>query len=424
MTASITSSTNAMLDRRHRLLGAGYRLFYQQPVHAVRGEGVWLYDADGKRYLDVYNNVVSVGHCHPEVVAAIARQAATLNTHTRYITDAILDFAEDFLQEFPDELGNITMTCTGSESNDLALRIARQTTGNRGIIVTRWAYHGVTSLLAGLSPSLGSGTPRGEHVWLIDPPDGYRHAPGQMLASVNRALEDMATQGIRPAALLFDTLFSSDGIFGADAKEIQQVVAQVRAAGGLYIADEVQAGFGRTGSHRWGFARYGVTPDLVSMGKPMGNGHPVAAVVGRPALFDAFGHAQRYFNTFGGNPVSCQAAHTVLNIIRRDRLQENAAHVGSYIEAGLRRLAERHERIGDIRAYGFFIGVELVTSRQSRQPATDDAVRLVNGMRQAGVLISATGPHGNILKIRPPLVFTQQHADILLDNLDTVMAAL
>ncbi|WP_023638199.1 aspartate aminotransferase family protein [Musicola paradisiaca] len=424
MTASITSSTTAMLERRHRLLGAGYRLFYQQPVHAVRGEGVWLYDADGERYLDGYNNVVSVGHCHPEVVAAIARQASTLNTHTRYITDAILDFAEDFLQEFPDELGNITMTCTGSESNDLALRISRQTTGNRGIIVTRWAYHGVTSLLAGLSPSLGSGTPCGEHVWLIDPPDGYRHAPGQMLASVNRALEDMATQGIRPAALLFDTLFSSDGIFGADAKEIQQVVAQVRAAGGLYIADEVQAGFGRTGSHRWGFARYGVTPDLVSMGKPMGNGHPVAAVVGRPALFDAFGNAQRYFNTFGGNPVSCQAAQTVLNIIRRDRLQENAAQVGSYIEAGLRRLAKRHERIGDIRAYGFFIGVELVTSRQSRQPATDDAVRLVNGMRQAGVLISATGPHGNILKIRPPLVFTQQHADILLDSLDTVMAAL
>ncbi|WJV63951.1 aminotransferase class III-fold pyridoxal phosphate-dependent enzyme [Pectobacteriaceae bacterium CE70] len=414
-------SERDLLARRKKLLGAGYRLFYQQPLHVVRGEGVWLYDSDGNRYLDVYNNVVSVGHCHPDVVAAIATQSAQLNTHTRYLTDAILEFAEDFLQEFPDELQNITMTCTGSESNDLALRIARQVTGGTGILVTRWAYHGVTTLLSGLSPALGAGAPRGDNVWLIDPPDTYHHATGSMTTSVVRALEAMQQTGARPAALLFDTIFSSDGVFSGEMQDVQQAVRLVRDAGGLCIADEVQAGFGRTGSHRWGFARYGITPDLVTMGKPMGNGHPVAAVVGRPALFDEFGHRQRYFNTFGGNPVSCQAAHAVLNILRRERLQENALQVGHYLEVGLRKLAAQHDVIGDIRAYGLFIGVELVNNASRQQPASAYAERVVNLMRQKRVLISTTGPNSNILKIRPPLVFQPEHADILLSTLGEVL---
>lgn len=418
------SDSQRLLDARQQLLGGGYRLFYQQPLHVVRGEGVWLYDAEGNAYLDAYNNVASVGHCHPEVVDAMASQAGQLNTHTRYLNEAIVEYAEDLLSEFPPELCNITMTCTGSEANDLALRIARQVTGGRGIIVTRWAYHGVTSLLAGLSPSLGEGFQQGENVWLIDAPDTYRSQPGAWVNSVANALEAMRQQGVTPAALLFDTIFSSDGVFSPQAAEVQKAVTLVRQAGGLVIADEVQPGFGRTGNAFCGFSRYGVTPDLVSLGKPMGNGHPVAALVGRPELFAEFGRRQRYFNTFGGNPVSCRAAQAVLTIIRRDTLQGNACRVGSDLRERLARLAQRHEIIGDIRGEGLFIGVELVTSRESKAPATQQAAAIVNLMRDRRVLISVTGPQANVLKIRPPLVFSQQHAGMLLETLDNVLEKL
>lgn len=418
------SDSQRLLDARQQLLGGGYRLFYQQPLHVVRGEGVWLYDADGNAYLDAYNNVASVGHCHPEVVDAMASQAGQLNTHTRYLNEAIVEYAEDLLSEFPPELRNITMTCTGSEANDLALRIARQVTGGRGIIVTRWAYHGVTSLLAGLSPSLGEGFQQGENVWLIDAPDTYRSQPGTWVNSVANALEAMRQQGVTPAALLFDTIFSSDGVFSPQAAEVQKAVTLVRQAGGLVIADEVQPGFGRTGNVFWGFNRYGVTPDLVSLGKPMGNGHPVAALIGRPELFAEFGRRQRYFNTFGGNPVSCRAAQAVLTIIRRDTLQGNACRVGSDLRERLARLAQRHEIIGDIRGEGLFIGVELVTCRESKAPATQQAATIVNLMRDRRVLISVTGPQANVLKIRPPLVFSQQHAEMLLETLDNVLEKL
>lgn len=409
-----------VLEGRQQFLGGGYRLFYQEPLHVVRGEGVWLYDSEGRRYLDAYNNVASVGHCHPAVVEAITTQAAQLNTHTRYLNDAIVEFAEDFLTEFPPELRNLTMTCTGSEANDLALRVARQITGGQGVIVTSWAYHGVTSALAELSPSLGDGFEQGKNVWLTDAPDTFRH-PGVFSAGVERALEEMKHAGVKPAALLVDTIFSSDGVFSPDPLDMQRAVGLVRAAGGLFIADEVQPGFGRTGSQRWGFARYGVTPDLVSLGKPMGNGHPVAGLVGRPELFAEFGRRQRYFNTFGGNPVSCRAAHAVLQILRREELQQNAQMTGAILREGLQKLAQRYPVIGDVRGDGLFIGVELV-SDQRNTPAPELAAFIVNEMRQKQVLISATGPAANVLKIRPPLVFQPEHAALLLQTLASVLA--
>lgn len=409
-----------VLEGRQQFLGGGYRLFYQEPLHVVRGEGVWLYDSEGRRYLDAYNNVASVGHCHPAVVEAITTQAAQLNTHTRYLNDAIVEFAEDFLTEFPPELRNLTMTCTGSEANDLALRVARQITGGQGVIVTSWAYHGVTSALAELSPSLGDGFEQGKNVWLTDAPDTFRH-PGGFSAGVERALEEMKHAGVKPAALLVDTIFSSDGVFSPDPLDMQRAVGLVRAAGGLFIADEVQPGFGRTGSQRWGFARYGVTPDLVSLGKPMGNGHPVAGLVGRPELFAEFGRRQRYFNTFGGNPVSCRAAHAVLQILRREELQQNAQMTGAILREGLQKLAQRYPVIGDVRGDGLFIGVELV-SDQRNTPAPELAAFIVNEMRQKQVLISATGPAANVLKIRPPLVFQPEHATLLLQTLASVLA--
>ena len=336
----MSSSTAAeLLARRQRALGASYRLFYEEPFAPVRGEGVWLYDQDNRAYLDAYNNVASIGHCHPAVVAAIAEQSARLNTHTRYLHPSIVEYAEDLLSEFPPQLDNMTMTCTGSEANDLALRIARCHSGGTGIIVTRWAYHGVTSALAEVSPSLATGLPTASHVRLVEAPDAYRR--GDFVASVKAAVHDLQAQGIKPAALLVDSIFSSDGVFCPANGELAAAAQCVRDAGGLYIADEVQPGFGRTGGQRWGFAREAVIPDLVTLGKPMGNGHPVAAVVGRSALFDQFGRQQRYFNTYGGNPVSCAAAHAVLRVLREEDLQTNALKVGDYLNAGLRALACR-----------------------------------------------------------------------------------
>ena len=413
-------ATAQLLARRKRALGASYRLFYEEPFAPVRGEGVWLYDKDNTAYLDAYNNVASIGHCHPAVVAAIAEQSAQLNTHTRYLHPSIVDYAEDLLSEFPEPLNNMTMTCTGSEANDLALRIARCHSGGTGIIVTRWAYHGVTSALAEISPSLATGLPTASHVRLVDAPDSYRKK-GDFVASVKAALQDMQAQGIKPAALLLDSIFSSDGVFSPANGELAAAAQCVRDAGGLYIADEVQPGFGRTGGQRWGFARDNVIPDLVTLGKPMGNGHPVAAVVGRSALFDQFGRQQRYFNTYGGNPVSCRAAHAVLRVLREEDLQANASRVGDYLKQGLQTLAQRHQLIGDIRGEGLFIGVELVTDRYTQAPATACAASVVNGLRRRQVLISATGPKANILKIRPPLVFAKEHADLLLERLDQTL---
>lgn len=409
--------TSELLTRRQHALGASYRLFYEEPFAPVRGEGVWLYDQDNTPYLDAYNNVASIGHCHPAVVRAIAEQSARLNTHTRYLHPSIVDYAEDLLSEFPAALDNLTMTCTGSEANDLALRIARCHSGGTGIIVTRWAYHGVTSALAEVSPSLATGLPTASHVRLVDAPDSYR-TKADFLASVKAALADMQAHGIKPAALLVDSIFSSDGVFSPANGEVAAAAQCVREAGGLYIADEVQPGFGRTGGQRWGFERYGVIPDLVTLGKPMGNGHPVAGVVGRSALFDQFGRQQRYFNTYGGNPVSCSAAQAVLRVLREEDLQANARDVGDYLKHGLLELAQRHEFIGDVRGEGLFIGVELVQDRDTQTPATTTAAAVVNGMRRRQVLISATGPSANILKIRPPLVFAREHADLLLERLD------
>lgn len=416
-----------MIARRQRLLGPAYRLFYENPVHVVRGEGTRLYDPDGNAYLDVYNNVACVGHSHPHVVEAIARQAAVLNTHTRYLNDLVLDYAERLLALFPPALAHVMFTCTGSEANDLALRIARAHTGGTGFIVTRFAYHGVTGTLAGMSPSLGEGAPLGEAVRTVPAPDSYRtegDVGSRFAQDVEAAIADMKRAGIRPAGLIVDTIFSSDGIFPDPAGFLAPAVEAIRRAGGVFIADEVQPGFGRTGSHMWGFARHGITPDMVSLGKPMGNGHPIAGLVVRPEVVETFGRTVRYFNTFGGNPVSCAAGMAVLDVIEKEGLLDNARRVGAYLKAGLDNLAQRHEVIGDMRGAGLFVGVELVRDRASRAPAGDIAARLVNGLRERRVLISAAGPAGNILKIRPPLVFSEADADLFLAATDEVLGGL
>jgi len=422
--AELGERERALIARRERLLGPAYRLFYRHPLHIVRGEGVWLWDAEGRRYLDAYNNVAGVGHCHPQVVEAIARQAGQLNTHTRYLHESVLDYAEALLATFPGGHDrHVMFTCTGSEANDLACRVAMSATGGTGLIATRLAYHGGTQLVAGLSPSLGPEAAPGRDVWLVDAPDA-RRPPGEVgpafAGGVVAALAQMRAAGVRPAALIVDTVFSSDGVFTEPPGFLQPAVAAVREAGGLFIADEVQAGLGRTGSHFWGHARHGVDPDIATLGKPMGGGYPVAGVVARPALLEPLARS-RYFNTFGGTPVASAAGLAVLEVIRDEGLMENAARSGAHLLAGLRALAGRHPLVGDVRGAGLFIGVELVADRATRAPATAEAARVVNALRERGVLISATGPHGNVLKIRPPLPFTVRHGDILLEALDAVL---
>ncbi len=420
----LSAADRALLARRERVLGPAYRLFYETPLHIVRGEGVWLYDAEGRRYLDAYNNVASVGHSRPEVVDAIRRQAAVLNTHTRYLSEGVVDYAEALLATFPSELSNVMFTCTGSEANDLALRIARAATGGTGVIVTALAYHGVTAAVAAVSPSLGRSNPLGPHVWVAPAPvslsEGSNPA-ARFAEGVRVALSGMEAAGVRPAALLIDTIFSSDGVFADPPGFLRPAAELARRAGALLIADEVQAGFGRTGTAFWGFRRHGLGPDLVTLGKPMGNGHPIAGVVGRPADVAAFGNGVRYFNTFGGNPVSCAAGMAVLRVIERERLAENSEHIGAALRAEIAGLMSRHASIAEVRGAGLFVGVELRDDR--RTPAAALASTVVNRMREDGVLISGTGSGANVLKIRPPLVFAQQHVDMLVTALDRALSA-
>jgi len=420
-----TSSANDLIARRKRLLGPAYRLFYEQPVQFVRGEGVWLYDPAGNAYLDAYNNVASVGHSHPHVVQAIARQAAVLNTHTRYLHETVLDYAEKLLATFPAEISQIMFTCTGSEANDLALRVARACTGGTGFIVTETAYHGVTSALAELSPSLGLPMPKDSHARLVPAPRSAGDDTGETFARhVRGALDDMKKNGIRPAGLLVDTIFSSDGVFAEPAGFLRPAVEAIRAAGGLFIADEVQPGFGRTGEQMWGFARHGLIPDLVTMGKPMGNGHPVAGMAARPEVLAEFGARSRYFNTFGGNPVSAAAGIAVLEVIESEGLIENARRTGAYLHDQFQQLQARHPLIVEVRGAGLFFGVELRHGGPTGTPAASETADIVNMLRERQVLISAAGPQANVLKIRPQLVFTTEHADLLVDKLDQVLQAL
>lgn len=417
----------ALVARREKVLGPAYRLFYEEPLHLVRGEGVFLYDAAGEKYLDAYNNVASVGHCHPRVVEAITRQTALLNTHTRYLHEGIVDYAEALIATFPDTLSQVMFTCTGSEANDLAVRIARFVTGGTGIIATELAYHGLTGAVAEFSPSLGEAVALGPHVRTVPAPDSYRHSPQEMMEKFGRdvsaAIADLKRHGIRPAMLIADTIFSSDGIFAGPKGFLKPAVDAIHDAGGLFVADEVQPGFGRTGEAMWGFERHGVSPDMVTIGKPMGNGYPMAGIVLRPDMVAEFGPRARYFNTFGGNPVAAAAGKAVLDTIRQEGLQQNALNVGRYLMDGLKALAARHPALGDIRGSGLFIGVEIVADPAAKQPDAALTSRIVNGLRARRVLISASGPRANVLKIRPPLVFTRENADMLVDALGDVLGS-
>jgi 4-aminobutyrate aminotransferase-like enzyme len=424
---ALEPNLRALVSRRASLLGPAYRLFYQHPVEFVRASGVHLYDADGNEYLDAYNNVPSVGHCHPRVVEAVSRQVATLNTHTRYASQALLDYAERLLATFPADLNNVMFTCTGSEAVDLALRVARYYTRATGVIVTSNAYHGTTAAAAEISPSLGAGVALGHDVWTIDLPLGRlatsSDVANELAAKVRRAIAEMSRHGVKLAAFVADSLLSSDGIFPDPKGLLRPIVDLVHEAGGLYIADEVQPGFARTGESMWGFTRHGLEPDLVVMGKPMGNGMPIAAVAARAALLEEFGATSRYFNTFGGNSVCVAAANAVLDVIDDEQLLENSRVVGEYLRSSLAEITAGRDDIVGVRGLGLYVAANVV-SRDDGSPDPVRTAEIVNELRERRVLISATGQAGNVLKIRPPLPFAREHVDQFGEALAAVFASL
>jgi 4-aminobutyrate aminotransferase-like enzyme len=421
------------VERRQRALGSAISpLSYRRPLHLERGEGVWLYDVTGRAYLDAYNNVPVVGHSHPRVVEAIARQAARLNTNPRYLYEPIVELAERLTATMPAGLDTCLFVNSGSEANDLAWRLAIAATGGSGAVVTANAYHGVTTVTADLSPEEWLDDTRPGHVETIPAPDGYRGAhrredPGwgaRYAEALGAAVDDLGGRGHRLAAVYLDGGLTSDGILAPPPEYARGLAERARAAGGLYVADEVQAGHGRTGAHLWAFAAAGVVPDIVTTGKPMGNGFPVAAVVTRADIVDRLAARTEWFSTFGGNPVACAAALAVLDVIEEEDILAGADAVGAHLRAGLADLAARHDGIGDVRGSGLLIGVELVRDREHREPATDLAADVVEALRDRGVLVGRAGPADNVLKIRPPLVFRCEHADLLVERLDEVLVEL
>ncbi len=418
--------TQDLLNRRARLMGPNVPTFYETPVHLVRGQGVRLWDAGGRAYIDCYNNVPHVGHCHPRVVAAIAQQSAELNTHTRYLHDGVLNYIERLTARLGHGLSQAIMVCTGSEANDIALRMAQAVTGKTGIIATDNTYHGnttATSVLSTRRPPIGGYPP---HVRLVPAPEslGTDHAtPAQKAQDfanhVARAIADLEASDFGFSGLMLCPYFANEGFPVQSPGFLDPTVALVRAAGGLLLADEVQPGFGRMGTHFWGHDWLGFAPDVVTVGKPMANGYPVAAVLARPDVMAAFRGAFGYFNTFGGNPVAAAAALATLDVIDEEGLMENARVVGDYMQQRLSAL--RHPLLVDTRGHGFFMGAEFVQS-DGTTPATDFTIAVVEAMVARGVLLNRIGRHGNTLKMRPPMPFAREDADIVVDALIDALA--
>jgi len=421
------------VSRRHRLLGAGAELFYDKPLHLVRGDGVWLYDAEGRAYLDVYNNVPHVGHCHPAVVRAIQRQTAILATHTRYLHENILEYAEALTSRCPSHLDACIFVNSGSEANDVAWRMAQFVTGHQGALVMAHAYHGITDAVAALTPASGTVDPR---VATLTPPPAALRADdsmgegdlGAVTEDADLAIYTLAARGFAPAAFFIDSALTSSGIHDPPPAWASTVAARVRAAGALIVADEVQYGLGRSGSHFWGFerrglSRPGLSPDIVTLGKPVANGYPMGVVIANRTLIEAFQAKFGFFSTFGGNPVAAAAGLAVLNVLDREQLMANAQATGDYLRRQLNAAADRHPCLGRVRGAGLLLGLEI--HGPDVHAAKKRTKKIVNALAsRARVLIGAEGPLANILKLRPPLPFLREHADLLVRAIDAAATAI
>lgn len=417
--ASVSEPASSLRQRRERTLGPYSPLFYSEPLHAVSASGVWITAADGRRYLDAYNNVPCVGHGNPRVIAAAAEQWRRLNVHTRYLNERVVEYAERLLGTFGDGLDRVLLTNSGSESNELALRIARQLTGDSGVLVSDFNYHGNTRALAELTTGLTVREPLGDHVRALHIPDGRDADVAAALAQADAAIASLEDAGHGLSALLIDPAFSNEGLPDVPREYLAGLAERVRAAGGLVIADEVQSGFGRLGGALWGHEAVGIEPDLVTLGKPMGNGHPIGGVVTSERVLEEFGSRNMFFNTFAGNPVSSAIGLAVLQEIEDRGLVAHAASLGEVVRERLGVLAAAHARVKAVKGRGLFFGLELVDD--AGRPDAALARRVVEGMYRRGVLISRIGPDDNVLKIRPPLVIGREELDLLLGTLDEVL---
>jgi len=425
-----TRTTDEILEIRRRHVGPNLSVSYTEPLKIVRGEGQYLFDDRGRRYLDLVNNVCHVGHCHPHVVAAGQRQMAELNTNTRYLHDHLVEYALRLTESFPAPLSVCFFVCTGTEANDLALRLARTHTGTREIIVLEHAYHGHSPSLIEIGTYKCEG-PGGEglakHAHKAPIPDAYRGihrgtGAGRRYADeVRKTVTTLSAAGRTPGAFMAESLIGCGGQVIPAEGFMAGAFEAVRSVGGVCIADEVQVGFGRAGSHFWAFEALGVVPDIVTLGKPIGNGHPMAAVVTTPEIAESFTTGMEYFNTFGGNPVSCAIGLAVLDVIEAQGLQEHARVLGEQFLDGFQEMAPRHPLVGDVRGLGLFLGVELVRDHQTLEPADAEASAVIDAMRDRGFLLSTDGPFHNVIKIKPPMVLSPDDVSAVLSNIDEVL---
>jgi 4-aminobutyrate aminotransferase-like enzyme len=425
-------SAKNIKELRDKFVSPSLSISYRDPLHIVRGKGQYLYDRDGKKYLDGINNISHVGHCHPEVTKTLYKQTKTLNTNTRYLHENIVLYAQELTSRLPEHLQVCFFTNSGSESNDLALRLARDYTNSKHTIVIQGAYHGHTSATIEVSPYKYDG-PGGrgaaKFIHEVPMPDSYRGSWKTSRADileyyvdhVDSILDFLYRKDEQVSAFISESILGCGGQIFFPEGFLALANKKVKKVGGLCIADEVQIGFGRVGSHFWGFESENTVPDIITMGKSMGNGHPLSAVVTTQKIAQKFNNGMEYFNSFGGNPVSCAVGRTVLEIIEKEKLQENAYLVGKYLIKELNDLKMRHNLIGDIRGRGLFLGIEFIRDHEKMIPAATEAERIVNDMKDRGILLSTDGPDHNVIKIKPPMIFTKQNADQLLDVLDQLL---
>ncbi|AEF56186.1 aspartate aminotransferase family protein [Marinomonas posidonica] len=417
------SKISGAVQRRLNNVGASSVLFYREPIEMVSAKGAWMTAADGSQYLDFYNNVPCIGHCHPAVIEAVSQQLSKLNTNTRYIVAIVDEYLEKLKATFPASLSNVVLTCSGSEANDLAMRLACKSTGGTGFIVTECAYHGNTAFVTQVSPSSLKNETLPNHVIAIPAPSVQNYGADIEQGFTNRvqaAIDELSQRGIKVAALLLDSIFSSDGVFSHPNGFLHSAVEVIHRAGGVYIADEVQPGFARTGENFWGFSAHGVVPDIVTMGKPMGNGFPMAGMVTNPHLLDAYCHDVGYFNTFGGNPVAAAAGLAVLNTLESERLQDNARILGDNLKTRLINIAEQSSIIGEIRGSGLFFGIDIQAQGTHSAELT---IQVIDRLREQKILAGAAGKQGSTLKLRPPLCLTQSEADFFIEGFRKVALA-
>lgn len=421
------------VERRFRTLPRSQEFYYQEPMQIVRGWRQYLYDANGRAYLDMINNVAHIGHSHPRIVEAARRQMALLNTNSRFLYDSMIVYAERLAVLMPEPLKVVFFVCTGSEANDLALRLARAYTRQHDVMVIDGEYHGNTTAVDEINTSLldnpAAKVPR-PHVHPVTQPNVFRGRYGandpqaglKYAQEVKETLDRLQENGRSIAAFFTEALLGASGGVDLPAHYLKTVYGYVRQAGGVCISDEVQVGFGRIGTHFWAFESQGVVPDIVTMGKPIGNGHPLSAVITTPDIAEAFRRKTTYFNTFGGNPVSCEVGMAVLDVIEQEQLQNNALHVGSYLKNSIQALMPKHALIGAVHGLGLYLGVELVRDHHTKQPATQEAARIAERMKEKGIIVYPTGDYYNILKIKPPIVFTQDNADFFVQMLDQILS--